>query len=415
MDDLLCKQRAIPGPLLTSGRIEIQAPSVALLTGGIDKPYVLGLTTGLTSVGIRVDVIGSDDLEVPQLLGNSKIRFLNLRGDQCPEATFLEKTIRLGRYYLELIGYVSKTEVKLLHILWNNRFETFDRTALLFYYRLLRKRIVFTAHNVNAGKRDLRDSWWNRLSLKIQYGFCNHIFVHTLKSKQELISDFQVPEARVTVIPFGINNTVPTTSLSTAGAKEKLGIAPENRSLLFFGQIAPYKGLEYLVRAFAKLAEDDDSYRLTIAGKPKWSGDYWVKMQQIIADRNLESRLIKRIEHIPDDEVEVYLKAADVMILPYSNIFQSGVLFLAYSFGLPVIATDVGSLKEEILEGQTGFVCAPQDSASLEETIRKYFKSDLFRDLEGRRSEIKAYANERYSWSKVAGITSAVYSRLLAS
>ena len=95
------------------------------------------------------------------------------------------------------------------------------------------------------------------------------------------------------------------------------------------------------------------------------------------------------------------------LIVPYIHIFQSGVPFLAYSFGLPVIATDVGSLREDIVEGRTGFVCQPRDSSDLARTIDKYFESELFRDLENRRLEIKEYANERYSWNKVAAITTA--------
>jgi glycosyltransferase involved in cell wall biosynthesis len=78
-----------------------------------------------------------------------------------------------------------------------------------------------------------------------------------------------------------------------------------------------------------------------------------------------------------------------------------------------VIATDVGSLRQDIVEGRTGFVCQPKDSSDLAETIDKYFQSELFRNLENRRLQIKEYANERYSWDKVATITTAVYSELL--
>ena len=102
-----------------------------------------------------------------------------------------------------------------------------------------------------------------------------------------------------------------------------------------------------------------------------------------------------------------------MLILPYTHVFQSGVLFLGYSFGLPAIAADVGSLKEEIVEGTTGFVFEPENSSDLAETIRRYFESELFRTLEDRRSEIKRYANEQYSWEKVATITTEVYSNLL--
>jgi len=90
------------------------------------------------------------------------------------------------------------------------------------------------------------------------------------------------------------------------------------------------------------------------------------------------------------------------------------VLFLGYGFGLPVIASNVGSLREEIVEGKTGFVFKPQDSSDLARVICQYFDSELFRNLESqRRAEIRAYANDRYSWDKVAAVTTAIYSNLL--
>jgi glycosyltransferase involved in cell wall biosynthesis len=101
------------------------------------------------------------------------------------------------------------------------------------------------------------------------------------------------------------------------------------------------------------------------------------------------------------------------LILPYTHVFQSGVLFLGYSFGLPVIAADVGSLRSEVIEGGTGFVFTARDPADLAQTIERYFASELYRELGSRLPEIKAYANERYSWNKVAEITTAVYSNLL--
>ena len=133
--------------------------------------------------------------------------------------------LRVLNYYGTLIRYAAKAEPKVFHILWNNKFEFFDRTLLMIYYKLIGKRLVFTAHNVNAGKRDSNDSWLNRLSLKTQYALSDHIFVHTKRMKAELSSDFGVPKSKVSVIPFGINNTVPNTSLSSAEAKRRLGIS----------------------------------------------------------------------------------------------------------------------------------------------------------------------------------------------
>jgi D-inositol-3-phosphate glycosyltransferase len=387
-------------------------PSVSLLTGGSDRPYALGLAAALTSAGLSVDFIGSDDLNLPELRNNRLVKFLNLRGDQNPGANLARKVARILTYYWRLIRYAATAKPKVFHILWNNKFDLFDRTLLMLYYKLLGKKLVFTAHNVNIRKRDCTDTWLNRFSLRVQYQLVNHIFVHTERMKRELLSDFGILERKVSVIPFGINNTVPNTEMTTLDAKRMLGISTSDKTMLCYGQIAPYKGLEYLISAFTDLLKRDGNYRLIIAGKPKWNEIYWNQIVQLMIDGDVRERVVERIEHVPDEETELYFKAADVLILSYTRIFQSGVLFLSYSFGLPVIAADVGSLKEEIIEGKTGLVFKPQDPSDLASVIGQYFESELFSDLERRRSEIKEYANERYSWDKVAAVTTAVYSAL---
>ena len=389
--------------------------NVALLSAGRDKPYALGIAAALTSAGIHVDFIGSDDLSVPELLSNRRVNFFNLRGNQREDVSYFVKARRVLKYYVRLIRYAATAQPRLFHLLWNNKFELFDRTLLMLYYKLLDKKIALTAHNVNAGKRDSNDSWLNRISLKIQYNLSDHVFVHTDRMKSEMTSEFRIPESKVSVIPFGINNTVPNTSLSSAQAKRQLGTSGGDKALLFFGNIAPYKGLEYLISAFAELLNKDRSYQLIIVGKPKGLEGYWKQIHQEIARSGIRDRVIERIEYIPDEETELFFKAADVLILPYTRVFQSGVLFLGYSFGLPAIAADVGSLKQEIIEGETGFVFKPRDSSDLARKIHNYFNSELFRNLGSRRAGIKAYANERYSWGKVAAITASVYSRLLNS
>jgi D-inositol-3-phosphate glycosyltransferase len=388
---------------------------VSLLTGGGDKPYALGMAAALTSLGVNVDFIGSDELSVPGLLRNPRVKFLNLRGDQRPDVNRIAKVGRVLSYYARLIRYASTAKPKLFHILWNNKFEVLDRTLLMLYYKLMRKRLVFTAHNVNAGKRDQNDSWLNRISLKVQYRLSDDIFVHTNGMKDELVADFRIRQEKVSVIPFGVNNTLPSTSLTSAEAKRRLGLRESDKAILFFGNIAAYKGLEYLVAAFLRLASTHSDYRLVIAGRLKGSESYWDEMQQLLKFNKVQDRVLARIEYIPDEETELYFKAADVLVLPYTRVFQSGVLFLGYSFGLPAVAADVGNLKEEIIEGKTGFVFRPRDSSDLARKIDEYFNSKLFHNLESRRSEIKAYANERYSWDKVAAMTTAVYSHLLTS
>lgn len=396
--------------VLNSQRLALR---IALLTGGGDKPYALGMAAALTSTGTFVDFVGSDDHSVPELTKNPRVNFLNLRGNQCPEAKPVAKAVRVFRYYTRLIGYSAKARPMLFHILWNNKFELFDRTLLMLYYKLLGKRLVLTAHNVNAGKRDGNDSWLNRLSLRLEYRLLDHIFVHTTGMKYEMCSEFRVPGSKVSVIPFGINNTVPNTNLSRGEARHRLSLASSDKAMLFFGNIAAYKGLEYLVDAFTEISKEDQNYRLIIAGRPKGSQSYWRNIEQAISSNGVRDRVIRKIEYVPDEETELYFKAADVLMLPYTHVFQSGVLFLSYGFGLPVIASDTGSLKEEVVEGKTGFIHEARNRASLARAIRTYFQSGLYRNLKQNREVIRNYANERYSWDKVALVTVATYSKLL--
>jgi glycosyltransferase involved in cell wall biosynthesis len=372
------------------------------------------MASALAEQGIAVDFIGSDKLDAPELHNSPQINFLNLRGDQNEDAPLLRKVVRILTYYARLASYVPRSPARIFHLLWNNKFEHFDRTALMLYYRLFRKRVVITAHNVNARKRDGRDTWFNRFTLRIQYRLCSHILVHTEAMKRELLADFGIAPERVSVIPFGINSTLPTTAISSVEARRRLGLPPTERVVLFFGQIAPYKGLEFLVAALARLIPSLPDVRLVIAGKVKKGfEDYWKSIQTEISRAGLQDRVISQIQHIPDEDVEMYFKAADVLALPYVQIFQSGVPFLAYNFGLPVIATDVGSLKEDVIEGATGMICKPRSAADLAEAVIAYFRSELFRQLERRRAMIREFAMRRYSWAKVAVITMAAYSQLL--
>ena len=386
---------------------------VALLTGGCDPHYMFGLATGLIPQGVCVDVVGSSEMDTPEIRNTPGLNFLNFRGDQNPNASILTKVSRILRYYARLFRYAGRSKAEIFHILWNNKFQFFDRTLLMLYYKMRGKKITLTAHNVNDGRRDQCDSWFNRLTLRIQYHLVDHIFVHTQKMKKELIQDFGVREKAVTVIPFGINNAVPHTSLTCAEAKQRLGIGKDEKVILFFGNIRPYKGLEYLVAAFQRLVADHADYRLIIAGRLfKGAESYWAEIQQTIQNLPVPGRIIVKSEFIQDEETELYFKASDVLALPYTEIFQSGILLLGYSFGLPVVATDVGSFREDIIEGTTGFVCNPCDPADMADAFETYFQSELFKNLNNSRREIRSYAEERYSWQTIAGLTRNVYAAL---
>jgi len=386
---------------------------VAVLTGCKDRPYALGLAMALASKGVPVDMIGSDEEDSPELHVTPNLRFLNFRGRQDDTEKFSTKLRKLLLYYARLYRYSMRSKPATFHILWNHKLEYIDRTLSMMLYKLFGKKIALTAHNVNQAKRDHQDSLLNRLTLKIQYRLSDHIFVHTRKMKDELLQDFGIAGSAVTVIRHPINSIFPDTDLTSSEAKSQLHLADGEKVVLFLGRIKPYKGIELLLAAFQQLIARSPTYRLVIAGEPhKGSEAYLDEIRKIVARDFGPGEVLLKFQFIPDDQMELYLKAADVLVLPYKDIFQSGVLFLAYNFGLPVVATDVGSFREEIIEGETGFICRPEDAADMAKTLEGYFSSGLYKSLSTRRHDIKDYANKMHSWDAAAELTTAAYSEM---
>lgn len=386
---------------------------VGLLTGCQDRPYAFGLATALATHDVHLDVVGSDELDSPDFHAPPKLRFVNLwRGRRGRRG--VAKALSLASYYARLIRYAGRSRPRLLHILWNNRLEYFDRTLLMLYLKLRGKKVVLTAHNVNQGKRDETDSALNRLTLKVQYRLVDHIFVHTEKMKQELIDEFAVRSGSVTVIKHPINNAFPITDLTPAEARRRLGLGTGERTLLFLGRISQYKGLEYLLTGFRELAAKRAGYRLIIAGEPKKGNEsYLAEIYRRLKNDFTPTDVLLHDRFIPDDAIEVYLKAADVLVLPYKDISQSGILFLAHTFGLPVIAADVGSFRETVIEEKTGFLFKPGDPADLVGAIERYFASDLFKQLGQTREDIREHFLTSHSWHTVARQTGQVYQQLM--
>ena len=128
------------------------------------------------------------------------------------------------------------------------------------------------------------------MTLRIQYRLCDHIFVHTQKMKDELCQDFGVAERAVTVIRHPINNAFPDTGAHAAEAKRQLGLRDDEKAVLFFGRIRPYKGIEHLLAAFRLIAAKHSNYRLIIAGEPKKGSEEYRDEIERIVKRGIRAR-----------------------------------------------------------------------------------------------------------------------------
>jgi glycosyltransferase involved in cell wall biosynthesis len=172
-------------------------------------------------------------------------------------------------------------------------------------------------------------------------------------------------------------------------ARQKLGIDSKKKTLLFFGFIRAYKGLDLLLEAFNQL---DDSYQLVVAGEIY--GDF--STYQVLIDKSSKKASIHLFNHyIQDDEVSLYYSAADVCVLPYKSATQSGITSISYHFELPIIATDVGGLKETIYDGKTGMIVPKPEAIEIKRTIEQYFSDGKQRVMQENIRE----ENKLNSWS----------------
>lgn len=153
-------------------------------------------------------------------------------------------------------------------------------------------------------------------------------------------------------------------------AQASLGIDSSKKTLLFFGLIRDYKGLDLLIQAMDLLDED---YQLVVAGECYGSFD---KYQALIDCSQAGNRIKVYNQYIDDADVATFFSAADALVLPYRSATQSGVVSLAYHFDLPMLATNVGDFYNSIVRPNIGVIASEITPESIGEAVQTLFAAD---------------------------------------
>lgn len=195
---------------------------------------------------------------------------------------------------------------------------------------------------------------------------------HSESDKQLVAERYDIAPDKIHVIPHGLYDQYGEV-LDSKKAKEALSIK-EEFVILSFGLIRKYKGIPYLIKAFEQLpSEIIEKSRLLIVGEI-WE-DHKELLDQIEASPYSE-RITVVDEYIPDDKVNVYFSAADVVVLPYLRASQSGIAHIAMSFGKPVVVSEVGGLKESMANYEGTFFVPPGDIESIRKAVLNLFGSE---------------------------------------
>jgi D-inositol-3-phosphate glycosyltransferase len=189
--------------------------------------------------------------------------------------------------------------------------------------------------------------------------------------------------------------------LSFEVAKQKLKLDIHTKYLLFFGFIRDYKGLDLLLNAFADERLRKFPVKLLIAGEYYSSPEPYL---ELIRKNNLENLIELRTDFIPDEEVNLYFSAADMVVQPYKSATQSGVTQIGYHFNKPMLVTNVGGLAEIIPDGKIGYVVEP-DSQKIADALVDFYGNERLDEFEANMAEEK----KKFSWANMVSTFLSIY------
>lgn len=360
--------------------------------GGMDY-YDYGLAMGLAANDVKVVFYTCSETKERKYENVSTFIYFKKMWNR----NFFIKVFKYLIGHYAAILDLKKRNVKIIHLHFFS-FRSID-LLVLWYARLNGFKRIITIHDINSF-----DKQSSRIIEKKCFKYIDGIIVHNNSSLNALDSKFKLSIPK-TIIPHG--NYLPFID----DLPNENTIAQNKFSLLFFGQIKKVKGLDVLLKAVSILKKNNCQVELTIAGKA-WKDDL-EEYKEIIRALQIEDLVITDFRYIPDDEVAAFYQKADLVVLPYRNIYQSGVLLLTLSYGRPVLCSDLNPFKEIIRHNENGFLFQtenPQDLAQkIQETISN--RANLIK--------VKNNANliirDDYNWIKIGQLTKKFYDLILAN
>jgi len=227
------------------------------------------------------------------------------------------------------------------------------------------------------------------------------IYLHGNNNRERFHALFDLPTARTRAIPHGNESMF----LDVAGHDS--GPPPSGLpTALFFGGLRPSKGIDDLIEAWEHVRYEIDA-RLKICGEPE--GVDPANLRELTERTGVAASVEIDARYQPMAQVAGLMRQATVVVLPYRSAAASGVLQVAYAFGVPVIATAVGALAEDIEHGETGLLVEPGDIAGLARALVKMLSDPN----EARRMGGAALrASDRFGWEPIAASIVADYREL---
>ena len=281
---------------------------------------------------------------------------------------------------LKLAGYLRQFD--LIHINGQNA------VIPLIYIFLPFCKFVFSIHDleVHSGEKKQKQFDFSEVTNRMMIKSRHQVVLQNKNDYNAACEKYSRNKDTINYIPFGNLDIF----RSFINHEEKPELASD---LLFFGRISEYKGIEYLIEAFRIVLESNPDTTLIIAGSGK------IYFNSILNDHTSSIKLINR--HINNEELASLISQTRIVICPYTDATQSGVVMTAFAFNKPVIASAVGGFPDVIHSNITGLLVPPKDSVKLAEAILFLLRNkNLIQDISV--NIINFNINSEFSWDRIS-------------
>ena len=290
---------------------------------------------------------------------------------------------------VRLLRRIDALAPDVVHVQWLSRPELDVR----WLRRIARRHpLVFTAHNAMPRRERAYGAWREALTLAAR------VVVHS-KQAVERLAELGIDREKIVRVSHPVFDAPAAVRVEP----------PSGTTLLFFGLIRRYKGLDVLVRALPEIRQRVPNARLVVAGDPL---DPIGPVQELAASLSVADAIDWRLGFVPDSEVPPLVAGAAAVVLPYREIESSGVLALAFGHGRPAVVSDLGAVGDAVREFGAGRAVPPEDPAALAGAC-----ADLLTDSDALRAAYEGAlaARAALTWEEAARAHEALYGELLGS
>lgn len=375
--------------------LDYDLPLIKYLSKEADVFYFLDISP-LSSQATLLEIENYDNKA--SITADNKYNISELFGDYLPKGkTFLinrktnKPAISNIKLQIRLARLIKQISPDILH------FNTdFNHNYFLIPF-LCKLTFVCTVHDPLPHSDD--DLFKEKLKRMFFFPFIKNFIVLNSEQRNDFIHRYKLKHKNVFISSLSIYEYL---SVRKVAENPPLSEASDySTRILFFGRINRYKGIDHLLKAFGKIVARYPNTGLVIAGK----GDLKTNISE------LKKNVIFINRFISNNELTILIRRSDFIVCPYIDATQSGVIMTAFAFEKPVIATDVGGLKEFVNDGITGLLVKPGDEDQLFEAMEKLITNrQLLNHLAGNINKIYRYGDR--SWTSVAKNTVNIYSKI---